>query len=276
VAPSLAASDPVPLPEAEAPAPTIAETEPAPAAQARSEGPGIWPWLIAALLGIGALALFARRRRRRALDEESTYVHEQPVAVAEPVIHQPTEPASVAAPAAMAAAPLHEAPVAASSSTGGRPWIELLMRPVRAGVGDDGAVVEFELEVDNRGSVTARDVQISTWMLAAGSPQESEMERMLIDPPADCRFPEVTIDPGNGKRIEAAVALPTAGLHDSILPVVVADARYRLPDGSEGRTSASFAVGVPMGGELAHFDVENPSGLHEGVEARLRREPQQV
>jgi hypothetical protein len=55
---------------------------------------------------------------------------------------------------------------------------------------------------------------------------------------------------------------------------VVADALYRLPDGSEARTSVSFAVGVPFQGELAHFDVENPSGLHEGLEARLRREPQ--
>ncbi len=48
---------------------------------------------------------------------------------------------------------------------------------------------------------------------------------------------------------------------------MVAEARYRLSDGSEGRTSAAFAVGVPWEGQLAHFDVENPSGLHEGVEA---------
>jgi hypothetical protein len=55
--------------------------------------------------------------------------------------------------------------------------------------------------------------------------------------------------------------------------VVHAEARYTLPDGSEGRTAASFAVSVPMGGNLALFDVENPSGLHEGVEARLYGEP---
>jgi hypothetical protein len=112
-------------------------------------------------------------------------------------------------------------------------------------------------------------------MLAAGSQQESEMERMLIDPPASARFPE-PIEAGDGKRIASAVALPRDGLHDAILPVVVAEARYRLPDGSEGRTSASYAVGVPWEGELAHFDVENPSGLHEGVEARLRGEPQRT
>ncbi len=69
--------------------------------------------------------------------------------------------------------------------------------------------------------------------------------------------------------MEAAVALPTAEVEgDALLPVVVADARYTLPDGSEEHRSVSFAVGVPVEGELAHFDVENPSGLHEGVEAR--------
>jgi hypothetical protein len=51
-------------------------------------------------------------------------------------------------------------------------------------------------------------------------------------------------------------------------PVVVAEARYRLPDGSEGRTTASYAVGVPDGDDLAHFSIDNPSGLHEEVVAR--------
>ena len=60
----------------------------------------------------------------------------------------------------------------------------------------------------------------------------------------------------------------------SVLVVVVADARYRLPDGREGRTSASFAVGLPNGDGLEPFAVEVPSGLYEDVEARLHGEPQ--
>jgi hypothetical protein len=103
-------------------------------------------------------------------------------------------------------------------------------------------------------------------MLAAGS---SEAERALIEPRPEGELPPVTLDAGQAQTIETSVALPTSGVEgDSVLPVVVADARYRLPDGSEGRTSASFAVGVPVEGELAHFDMENPSGLHDDVEAR--------
>ena len=80
-----------------------------------------------------------------------------------------------------------------------------------------------------------------------------------------------------GKRIEASVELATADVEgDSVLPVVVAEARYRLPDGSEERTSVSYAVGVPDGEELAHFAIENPSGLHEEVEARALGEAERV
>lgn len=165
---------------------------------------------------------------------------------------------------------------AGSDPEAGRPWLEFLMRPVRAGMNEDEAVVEFDLTVGNTGTEPARDVRISTFMFAAGSPQESDMERMLIDPPADSTVSEGTIDAGDGARVEAAMTLPKSGLSDSVLPVVVADARYTLPDGSEGRTTASFAIGVPDGEDMAHFSVDNPSGLHEDIEARLRGELQRA
>jgi hypothetical protein len=135
------------------------------------------------------------------------------------------------------------------------------------------AQVEFELIVRNNGSAVARDVHVSTWMVAGGATPESEMERLLIERPPEAEagessLPAVEIEAGATKRIETAVALSTAGLEtDAVLPVVVAEATYTLPDRSEGRTSARYAVSVPFGEELSHFDIENPSGLHEGVEA---------
>jgi hypothetical protein len=134
---------------------------------------------------------------------------------------------------------------------------------VRAGVEGDEAMVEFALKVDNRGAAVARDVRVSAFMLQAGA---SEAERNLIAPK---QMPPVEIAAGESKQVETAVALPTEKVSgDSVLPVVVADARYTLPDGSEGHTSATFAVGVPDGEELAHFAVDNPSGLHDDVVAR--------
>jgi hypothetical protein len=243
---SNATVQPAPAPVAVPPPPTA---QSAPVQQARTGS--ILPWLLAALAAIGAITFLLTRRRRARLTEDEAE----------------GAPAPVAATAAAGAVPL--------AAQAGRPWIELLMRPVRAGVEDKDAVVEFELTVDNQGSAPAKDVRISTWMVAAGS--ESEAERALIERPAGKESAPVTIDSGDTRKIESAVALPTAGMEeDSVLPVVMAEARYRLPDGSEARTSASFEVGVPYGEELAHFAIDNPSGLHDDVEARMHREPERA
>jgi hypothetical protein len=148
------------------------------------------------------------------------------------------------------------------------------MRPTRAGVQADGARVEFELTVGNNGSAPAEEVRVSTWMLASGA---SEAEDALIAPTDHADTPPVTIPAGESRTLQAAVGLPTWQVHgDAVLPVVVADATYRLPDGSEGHATARFAVGVPDGEELAHFATDNPSGLHEGVVARDLREVERL
>ena len=284
----LAATGAAPAPSAAAPAPADvpatgeaapATTDASPVADPEQGGgvAGFWPWLVAGALAIGALLLFARRRRRRVDDEADYVAYDEPVAVfdepvaAAPVHHEPAPTAHileepvVSEPAPVAAA--------AASASAGRPWLDLAIRPVRAGVGDDAARVEFELGVENNGSAPASDVRISAWLLNGNSPEPSEMERALIDRSSAQQRVETMIEPGDGTRIATAVALPREGLEDAILPVVVADARYRLPDGGEGHTAAAFAVGVSRDGELVMFDVDNPSGMHEGVEARLHGQP---
>ncbi|HMJ93412.1 MAG TPA: hypothetical protein VK472_04865 [Allosphingosinicella sp.] len=268
-APASAAPAPVaetvPAPDASAPiAAAPPETLPAPEVlpvetQAQPAEPPAArniPWTllgVVAVLLAGLVAFFAFRRRRVRDDVYDDYreeaVYEQPV----PMAAAP----EVASPLAFAAA---GAPAVAAAETG-EPHIEFEMRPRRAGVGEDDAKVEFALGVVNTGNATARDVRVSAWMLGDQSPGRSEAESALID--------RVDIDAGEDANVEATVALPRSGLsEDAILPVVVTEARYRLPDGSEGRTTVSYAVGVPDGEEMMHFDVENPSGLHDGVVAR--------
>jgi MYXO-CTERM domain-containing protein len=273
------AVEPAPLPEMLEPlavetSPPLTAPEPIePAEPSQASAAPIWPWVAAgAALLLALLALFGWRRRRvaaREIDGERAYV-------------APNEPAPAAMPVAPpAAGSAHDADpddlaamAASSRPEAGRPWLEFLMRPVRAGTDADRAVVEFELTVGNTGSVPARDVRISTWMVAAGD--ASEMERGLIAPPAAARRITATIEPGDGTQVDAAIALPKEELRGKVLPVVVADARYTLPDGSEGRTSASFAVGLANGEALEPFAVDLPTGLREDVEARLHGEPQRV
>ncbi len=305
-----AAAPPAAAPTAETAPPPVAEpapiTEPAPATTEASgtqqvESSAV-PWLVAAGLALViALAGFVFFRRRRANEDDYYYeetAYEEPSVAAEPAApvatrdYQPAlvtpafrraETAPVAEPEVVAASTgiaLHEATqadmdalAASSSPEGNRPWLEFLMRPVRAGATDDETLVEFELTVGNTGSVPAEDVRISTWMFAADA---SEMERSLIAPPADAATSETRIEPGDGAKVDATITLPRARLADDVLPVVVADARYRLPDGSEGRTSARFAVGLPSGDGLAPFAVALGDGLRDDVQAQLHGEAEHV
>lgn len=253
---TLPPAEAVPLPPPVAQTPpleVLPETAPAPVTtpvETQDNRDSIFPWLLGGLLLVGALAFFALRRRRRTDVYDDVY-----------------EAAPVVAPVAAATPVVAEIPA-------GRPELELEMRPVRAGVSGEDARVEFELTVGNRGPVDAEDVRISTWMLASGA---TEAERALIEPRDHADTAPVTIAAGEARTVEASVALPTSAIDgDAVLPVVVADARYRLPDGSEGRTSASFAVGVPDGEELAHFGIDNPSGLHDDVVARPLGEVERV
>ena len=153
-----------------------------------------------------------------------------------------------------------------------------MMRPVRAGTSWDSTIVEFELTVGNTGDAPARDVRISTFMFAAGAAGASEMERMLIDPPADAAVTEVDIAAGERhpcRRDDVAAARRRLS-DESVLPVVVADARYRLPDGTEGHTQPSSRSAFRSGEGLDPFPTDRTSGLLEGVEARLHGEPERV
>jgi hypothetical protein len=272
------------------------------------------PWIIGGLAVLALLAGFFlfRRRRPDAVYEESYYEpaparepEREPAFVApvaaEPVATEPVltpehdfVPTSRATPEPVADEPVAaipppeeinvgeadhadvEALAAASQPASGRPWLEFLMRPMRAGTNRDNTIVQFELTVGNTGDVPARDVRISTWVVAAG--EGSDYERSLIEPPADASVERVSIDAGEGATVEAKIGLAKEGSDESVLPVVVADARYTLPDGSEGRTHASFAVGVPAAesGELQPFLTDRSSGLRENVEARLHGEPERV
>jgi hypothetical protein len=159
-----------------------------------------------------------------------------------------------------------------------RPWLEFAMRPIRAGTNVDEALVEIELTVGNSGTVSAKDVRISTFLLSS-DPNGSEMERLLVAPPSDSSTDPVTIEPGEGKRIDATLALLKSDMGEnlpaSFRPIVVADARYTLADGSEGRTSASFEIGMTPeeGGGLEPIELSR-SSMFENVGAELHGQPQ--
>ena len=137
-------------------------------------------------------------------------------------------------------------------------------------------MVEIELTVGNAGTVAAEDVRISTFMFADGSASAAEMERLLIERGDDGVAP-VTIAPGEGTRLDATLAMLKRDLgdHAEFSPVIMADARYRLPDGSEGRTCASFAIGVTDddGAHIEPISIARPL-MREDIAAHLHGTPE--
>lgn len=297
-----------PAPEAAAPPPIVETTQ----TETTSQPSLAWPWLLGGLLLVlaGAAALLLMRRRR---DEpeyvEETTVYEEPVAprayeapiATAPIVEPRHEPevspfmaatAVAAAPAAIAALPeaeiaeAHvEAEVAepesedlagvtdAPAPVSNRPWLEFGLRPVRAGTSEEEALVDIELTVGNSGDVPARNVRISTFMLADA--ESSEMESVLAGRAADTTVPPVTIEPGDGTRIDAHLAVPKGEMGRVFNPVVVAEARYTLADGSEGRTSAAFKIGrpAPSADGVGAIGATRPH-MVEDVEAELLGTPE--
>jgi hypothetical protein len=299
------AVDTAPAPVADTPTQTTTETT-------RTTGIA-WPWLAGGVLlvlaGLAALLMMGRRRR----NEEVVTTYAEPNYV-RPVAVEPALDEAVIVPtseprgrpqyvAPVAAAPIvtpvrepevtpvdtieaHEeveiarpkeddlAGVAdAAAPVANRPWLEFGLRPVRAGTSDEEALVDVELTIGNAGDTAAKNVRISTFMLADAD--SSEMEKLLLEHRSDANVPPVTIAPGDGTRLDAHLAVPKGELGRTFNPVVVAEARYTLPDGSEGHTQAAFKIGRP-----APFDEGvGPIGatrphMVDSLEAELLGEPE--
>jgi hypothetical protein len=312
-APTQQAAAPAPAPVAQ-PQPAEPAAQPAaPAAEVTqttetttetTRSTSLVPWILGGLAVIlaAAAAIFLLRRRRT---DDDLLVRET-ATTTEPVAHRPTPqpvaPRSDIGLAAAAAAPVM-APVAdrgpvtepiaeahveaklaaadeavlehvvdAPAPVANRPWLELGLRPVRAGTSEEEALVDIELTVGNAGDTPARDVRISTFLLADAD--TSEMEQLLTrhGPAAD--VPPVTIDAGDGTRVDAHLAVPKGELGRTFTPVVVAEARYRLPDGREGRTSAAFRIGraAPAADGVGPIGATRPH-LVEDLEAELLGTP---
>jgi hypothetical protein len=192
-------------------------------------------------------------------------VQPEPVA---PAVDDSASAAAVAGTGELVAADAGDvaALTAGDAPVADRPWLEMAMRPLRAGTNVAEAVVEIELTIGNSGSVSANDVRISTFMFA-GAPADNEMDRLLLE--REGEVSAVRIAPGEGRTLEATLAMPRASLNGSVSPVIVADARYSLPDGSEGRTSASFRIGVSDdGGDVTPIPIGRPH-MHDEVTAEL-------
>lgn len=268
---------PIPEPTATAaPADTQATTtDTATTETTESAGVPLWGWLLgglALLAAIGAFVALRRRREETVWEEEAVAyepVHEQPVAAAPlaaaPVAAEGRVTEVVAEDHAEVVTPAAEevsAITAAAAPVTGRPWIELSLRPVRAGATDESAIVDLELTLANAGEVAARNVRVSTFMLGDATDAPTDIERLLAHGHGGTEVNAGEIGAGEGSRVDASLTVSRDGMNGpTFQPIVVADVRYTLPDGGEGRTAAAFAVGGDDG-------TDEPTPLRLGGDMR--------
>jgi hypothetical protein len=256
----------------------------------------LWPWLLGGALivaGIIAALLFRRRTEYDEVYEEAYEpAYAEPAAVTDPIFapkHEPevapviapmvtqeelAEPVTIAEDAEIVKADSDDvADLTAAAPHSKRPWLEFGMRPVRAGTSSDEAMVDIELTVANSGDMPANNVRISAFLLKEG--EAGDMERLLTE--HETSVPPVTIGAGEGTRVDATLALRKDEVQANganFSPVVVADARYTMADGTEGRTSATFRVGLWNDGEgIEPIGIGRPQ-MHDNVAAELEGVPE--
>lgn len=194
----------------DAPVAALPETAPAAvdAVPVESNTSSITPILWIAL-AIGLIALIAgyimrgRRRRRNELVYETVAYDE--------------------APAVAAAAPvdLQE-----------RPWIRLALQPIGSTLADGAHTIEYDLIVENEGKLPASDVRVSSYLTGARS---SSLGDALANGQAQTQH--INVAAGESVTLYGKVIAP-----DGSDPRIVADARYLLPNGTDGHLAARFVI----------------------------------
>lgn len=267
-----------PAPATEAPA-----TTPAPMASSDTPGAG-WYLPLGIVLALAAGGAWLWQRRRRS-DEDATAASSEPEIAPDPPVRQRSGvERAVATPAVAEAAPRmlsRRSTVAAPppAAVDLRAWIELELRPRRAGLNLLTATADVELLVRNRGGAEATNVRIDARLTSARSNQDAELGQVFAETQGRLAAPAFTLAPGGERVVRALVTLPrdainvlTAAGRPMFVPVVTLNARY-TPGGEgagEGQTAQAFALGIERAdsAKLAPFWLDTPSRMVESVAAR--------
>ncbi|WP_309662010.1 hypothetical protein [Sphingomonas sp.] len=249
--PDAIVAGPMPGPAAQ---PSFKSTPTAPVDATASSSSGHLPWLLALLL-LGAGAAFAACRRRSQPRYATAGGDSDYLELALPEL--PPQPRSRAAPPpapAPQSAPSKPAPPQPSPTPSGivstrlRPWLEIAFLPGRCVVEEDGATIQFEVEVYNSGTAPAREVLVEASMFNAGPEQDAEIGAFFAHPVAQGqRIP--AIQPLTRIAMQSAVSLTReqmrqyeVGGRRLFVPLVGFNALYKW-SGGDGQTSTSYVVG---------------------------------
>jgi len=217
-----------------------------------------WVWIIAGVLALAALTAVLPMRRRRASATPVEHLSE-PTLPPRPEPVAPTIPAaSVEPPPPEPAIALH-LPVAATTATSDRPWIDMDMHIAQARFSLMGVTIAYRLTLHNRGDQAAQEILVRGVLGNGGAQQQALLEAFFAGQDGLPLHTAVTIAPGETRQLTGELRLSpdqimpvTMGQRSLLIPIAAFDAAYRWgPDEGEadgqpmgqGRTARAFIVG---------------------------------
>ncbi len=265
-----------PVAAAPSPGATSPVAAPTPAAGQRASGSSsTWVALGVALVALAGAGWFLLRRRRRR-DED---VEEEPVVIApvQPAAAPPPPPPPPAPPSGHLTIPSRRA--AALSEERGKPELEIVLIPRRAGTNLLSAAVDYRIQVRNVGQGTARDVRFGIYMLSASARQAADLQMIFaatIEQPVVAPF---ELPPGGEIELSGMAMLPRERVNVMnsdgkawFVPVLAMKAEYRWGEnvGAPGVATAAHMIGIDRGegAKMAPFRLE---GAHMHPEVAERR-----
>lgn len=155
------------------------------------------------------------------------------------------------------------------------PMLDVDLRPIRAGITEEAAVLEFAFALRNPGPVAIGDALVSAYMLTANAAQDQQIAGYLAEEPDPSRHNLFALRPNESRELSAAMGLPfdlvnivEAGDRRLLAPMLLIDARYRTPAGKAGRTFAAFMIGRPLeSGKLQPVFTDRGPHMVDGVVA---------
>ncbi len=274
---------PAPMPDNTANVAPI-PTGPAPGAEQPPQEGLPWPWIMAGVALLAALAFFFLRRRRDEPEAEEVLVDPTPVTSA-PTIQPageeeavpsvpPPSPAAAVRPASPL--PVPETPV--STESGPRPLIDMVLEVQSARHSLAGATIAYALTLHNRGEAAAQDLLVRGLIANAGEGQQALLQQFVAGQLGLPLHSTVAVAPGEGQRMTGELRLTPdqivpvrMGERALLIPLVAFDVHYRWGEEGDDPVSAGRIAGAYIIGQEQDPPVERLSPLRVDLGPRQYR-----